>query len=93
LAAALLPDEVPLLGEARRLKDRRHRLFHESGGGQEEIREINSQLKALREEARGRFPLSPEATAEFRAALREHVVGIHQKEQEAVEVVRTVMST
>jgi hypothetical protein len=93
LAAALLPEEVSLLAEARRVKDRRHRLFLEQGGAAEqEIREINTRLKELREEAGREFPLSAEEAADFRAGLAERVLSIHDKEQEAIEALRSVMS-
>jgi hypothetical protein len=93
LADALLPADVPLLGEARRLKDRRHRLFQEEGGAAEpEIREINSRLGTLREDSRESFPFSPETAADFRAQLKEHVLSIHDKEKEAIEALRSAIS-
>jgi hypothetical protein len=92
-AGALLPEDLPLLGEARRLKDRRYRLFLEQGGAAEaEIREINERLAALRAAAGQDFPLSPEQAAGFREGLREHVLRIHDQEQQAVEALREVMS-
>lgn len=86
LAEALLPENVPLLWEARCLKDRRQELFREQGAAAEaEIREIHQRLKALRDEASESFPFSPEAAGEFRLGLREQVLGILEQEQQAVK--------
>jgi hypothetical protein len=93
LAAALLPEDVPLLAEARRLKDRRHRLFLEQGGSAEqEIRETNARLMELREEARESFPLQADEAARFRAGLAERILRIQDKEKEAIETLRSIMS-
>ena len=93
LANALLPEDVPVLGEARRLKDRRHRLFQDEGAEAEaEIREINSRLEALREAASQSFPFSPETAADFRAQLKEQVLLIYDKEREAIEELSRVIS-
>jgi hypothetical protein len=75
------------------LKDRRHRLFLEQGGSAEqEIRETNARLRELREEARKSFPLQADEAARFRAGLAERILRIHDKEKEAIETLRSIMS-
>lgn len=87
LAESLLPD-VPLLGEARRLKDRRHELFIAQGGAaREEIHAINLRLGALRQEAAD-FPLGGEELVRFRAGLSEQVRRIHDQERSAIQALQ-----
>jgi hypothetical protein len=93
LTNALLPEELPLLSEARRLKDRRRQLLLESGmGAVEEIREINHALAELRHLTLGDFPLTDQAALEFLSHLREYVMEISRAEQQAVEVLRETMN-
>jgi hypothetical protein len=93
LAQALLPESVPLLFEARRLKDRRRQLLLESGMAVvEEIREINRKLGELREESLENFPLKDEALGEFLAEIKECVVDVRDAEQAAVDLLREGMA-
>jgi hypothetical protein len=93
LANALLPESVPLLFEARHLKDRRRQLLLESGmAAVEEIREINHALAELREQAMQDFPLPGRAALEFLSHLREYVMEISHAEQQAVEILRETLN-
>jgi hypothetical protein len=93
LAQALLPVDMPLLGEARRLKDRRRQLMFESGSAAtDEIREINRKLGALREESLENFPLNDEALGEFLTEIKECVVEVRDAEQAAVDMLREEMA-
>ena len=92
LARALLPESIPLFSEARRLKDERRQLFQEKGGAAgAEIRAINARFETLRQEAGQNFPLSPQAAAGFRLELQGRVIGIHDKEKEAIQTLQEVM--
>jgi hypothetical protein len=92
LANAVLPDNVPLLFEARRLKDRRRQLLLESGmAAVEEIREINHVLAGLREQALEDFSLTGQAVLNFLSHLREYVMEINRAEKQAVDLLRQVL--
>jgi len=92
-AGALLPEGVPLLDEARRLKLRRHRRFVESGAqAGEDIRAIDTRLRKLESDASEKFPLTNAEAAGFRAGLREKVAAIAETEQKAVEMLQASMA-
>jgi hypothetical protein len=86
LAEALLPDDVPLLGESKRLVQRKHDLFIAQGDSAlDEIKEINARLGELLTQSESDFPLSQAEAADFRAYLREIVLKISAVEQGAIE--------
>lgn len=82
LADAALPDDVPLLGEARELLTRKAALVH-AGGPQEELRATWARLAQLEEQAGAAFPLAEEGCRELRAGLRGHILALHAGEVEA----------
>jgi hypothetical protein len=92
ITEALLPENIPLLAEARRLKDQRHRLFLNDGSAVEnEIRELNAQLDHLRQEAQQNFPLTPEAAMDFCRSIKDRVIELHDQEKAAIETLQRVM--
>jgi hypothetical protein len=92
ITEALLPENIPLLAEARRLKDQRHRLFLNDGSAVEnEIRELNAQLDHLRQEAKQNFPLTPEAAMDFCRSIKDRVIELHDQEKAAIETLQRVM--
>ncbi len=93
IADALLPKNIPLLGEARRLKDQRHLLFLEGGSAVEnEIRKLNAQLGRMGQDARRNFPLTLEAARDFRLLIKDKVIEIHDQEKDAFETLQAVLS-
>jgi hypothetical protein len=93
LASALLPEDLPLLGETRRLKELRHALFIEQGqAALDEIRAINERLGDLRKAAESEFPLDDQQAARFREGLSERVRSIRACEQEAVQAMQDGLS-
>ncbi|MGD8406053.1 MAG: BtrH N-terminal domain-containing protein [Anaerolineales bacterium] len=85
-AGAMLPDDVPLLGESKELIQREHDLFVEQGQlALEEIKIIHARRKELLKNAENDFPLSQAEAADFRAHLRDLVLKISEVEQKAVE--------
>jgi hypothetical protein len=85
LARALLPADVPLLGEAGELIDRRKRLVVEQGpAAADEIRRIDARHRQLAACAAESFPLDAAAYAERRAGWAEQVLAIRDLEQAAV---------
>lgn len=91
-ADALLPSEISEFADAKKLLLKKHRIFIENKeDALEEIKNINSRLKKLEVEIAKNFPLTEAETADFRAALREHVLGIAEVEREAVEVLQESM--
>lgn len=85
-ADALLPDDVPLFGESKKLIQKKHDLFINQGeSALADIRTINSRLNELLEKSKTDFPLSEAQAAEFRANLRDILLKISAVEQQAVD--------
>jgi len=85
-ADALLPDALPLLGESKRLIQRKHDLFIEDGDSAlPEIKKINARLNELLRQSETEFPLTQAEAADFRAHLREILLKISAVEQRAVD--------
>ncbi|MBI3158392.1 MAG: hypothetical protein HYZ26_02185 [Chloroflexi bacterium] len=93
LAALALPDSAPSLAEARRLHDRRARLFWEQGGeALPDLQELARQQRALAARMEREFPLDETQAADFRAALAIQVLKIYSLEEEAVTALRDAMA-
>lgn len=93
LAIALLPDDVPLLAEARQLTQQRSELFREQGrAALGEFRRINSRLAAIKSEVSAEFPLNAAGTAALLQNIRAHVLQIHDIELEAVNALEAAMT-
>jgi hypothetical protein len=93
LAEMLLPDDVPMLKEAKELLDRKRTAFIEQGKeGLATIREANQRLKALQAEATANFPLSETEAADFRARLATQVTKIRALESDAVNCLKAAMT-
>jgi hypothetical protein len=93
LSVALLPDDVPLFAEARQGLLRKHHLLREQGAAAlEEVRVIDRRLGEIKEEISADFPLDEAQTVAFRQRLADHVLRIHDIEQEAVLALQVAMS-
>lgn len=91
-ADVLLPSGVPALAEAKKLLYQKHHTFVENrDDALEEISKINSRLRKLEAEMADCFPLNKAQAADFRAELREHVLGIASIEKVAVELLQSSM--
>jgi hypothetical protein len=89
LTYGALPDAVPLLREARELKDEAGRLFVEQGNtGTERRLEINRRIVQLREEAARDFPLTEAETIQLLEDLQQRVLAIHSAERNAVTMLQ-----
>ena len=85
-AEALLPDDVPLLGESKKLIQKRQKLFVEKGEtALTEIKKINTRLRELLKESEIDFPLTSDQVSELRMNLRELILKISAVEQKAVD--------
>ena len=92
LSQALLPDEVPLLGETRQLLLQRHRMFIDRGmSALEDIQHVDARLAALKGQAAADFPLDAAGVMEMRENISRHVLEIRDIEKEAVEVMQSAM--
>ncbi|HJS19610.1 MAG TPA: DUF4872 domain-containing protein, partial [Anaerolineales bacterium] len=92
LADAMLPDNVPLLGESKKLIQKKHDLFIEQGeAALPEIRNINTRLSELLKESETSFPLSNAQAADLRAHLREILLKICVTEQETVTLLQNAI--
>jgi hypothetical protein len=88
-ADALLPDDVPLLGESKKLIQQKHRLFIDKGDtALRQIQEINAKLNELLALSKTDFPLSNAQAAEFRGNLRDMLLKIKMVEQQAVQLLQ-----
>lgn len=91
-AKALLPDDVPLLAESRKIIQKKHDLFITRGAAAlPEIRRIHARHNELLAEAETNFPLSGAELADFRANLRDVLVRIRDAEQTAVELLQAAV--
>lgn len=91
-ADALLPDDVPLLGESKKLIQKKHDLFINKGDAAlSEIKQINTQLNGFLKQSETDFPLSNVQAAEFRANLRDILLKISAVEQQAVDLMQNAI--
>jgi hypothetical protein len=85
LAAALLPDSIPLFRETRLLHERKRTLFEQQGrAANDEITLIDARLGEIRAYIAELFPLSAADVAALLEDLQERVLAIHQIEAGAV---------
>lgn len=91
-ANALLPDDLPLLGESKKLIDQKQALFCNDGEqALREIQRINTRLYELLKASESDFPLSNAAAVEFRANLRDILLKISAVEQKAVVLLQNAI--
>jgi len=91
-ADALLPDDIPMLGESKKLIQKKHDLFINQGeAALPEIKKINSRLNELLAESKRDFPLSNAQAAELRTNLREILLKISAVEQQAVDLLQSAL--
>jgi len=89
LSELALPDDVPLLKEAKELTLRRHNAFINKGmDGVDEMKAIDGHLAEIMSSA---FPLSDEELIGYRKRLSEQVLAIHDIEREAVTLLQDAM--
>lgn len=88
-ADALLPDDLPLLGECKKLIQKKHNLFVEKGEtALPDIKKINTRLNELLKRSESDFPLSNAQAAALRANLRAILWKIKTVEEQAVEILQ-----
>lgn len=88
-ADALLPDDLPLLGESKKLIQKKHNLFVEKGEtALPDIKKINNRLNELLKRSESDFPLSNAQAAALRANLRAILWKIKTVEEQAVEILQ-----
>ena len=92
LSQALLPDETPPLGEARRLLLQRHSLFIEQGAAAlPSIHAASARLKEIRLGMESAFPLDAAGVTLFRQRLAEGVLRLCEIEEQAVMALQEAM--
>jgi hypothetical protein len=88
-AESLLPDDVPLLGESKKLIRKKHDLFIKQGDAAlQEIQQINARLNELLVQSEKDFPLSNAEAAELRFNLRDILLDIKAVERQAVDLLQ-----
>lgn len=91
-ASALLPAQLPLLGESRKLIDQKQDLFFNQGEvALSEIQRTNTRHDELLKESETNFPLNNAQAADFRANLRDILLEISEVEQKAVELLQNAI--
>jgi hypothetical protein len=92
LADAMLPDDVPLMGESKKLIQKKHELFIDQGEpALPEISKINIRLNELLKKSETDFPLTNAQAADLRAILRDILLKIYAKEQQAIMVLQNAI--
>ena len=93
LSEALLPDDVPLLREAKELLLSKRDLFVDRGGSaHDEMLEAEARLSEIYSLASADFPMSEQEVASMREGLSEHVMNISNIEREAIELLQVAMA-
>jgi hypothetical protein len=91
-ADALLPDNIPLLGESKTLIQKKHHLFIEKGEtALSEIEQINSRLNVLLSQSEKDFPLSNAQAADLRANLRDILSKISAVERQGIDSLQSAI--
>lgn len=91
-ADALLPDDVPLLGESKKLIRKKQDLFiNEGESALPEIKKINARLNELLSQSETDFPLSNAQAADLRTNLRDILLEIRAVEQQAVNLLQSAI--
>lgn len=89
---ALLPDNVPLFGESKKLIQTKHDLFINNGeSALPEIKRINARLNELLSQSEKDFPLSNSESASLRANLRDDLLKISAVEHEAIDLLQSAI--
>lgn len=92
LSQALLPANVPLLGEMAQIQlGQRDLLLNQGSAATAEIRQLKAREKALLVQAETDFPFSEKEVVEFQAGLAEKVMQICAVEETAVAQLRQAM--
>jgi len=88
----LLPDEIPLLGESKKLIQKKHDLFIDKGeAALPEIKQINSRLNKLLSQSESDFPLSNAQSADLRANLCDILLKISTVEHQALDLLQSAI--
>ncbi|HAV78690.1 MAG TPA: hypothetical protein DCX53_15180 [Anaerolineae bacterium] len=89
---AILPDDVPLLGESKKLIQKKYDLFIDKGNDAlTEIKKSNGRLRELLKKSEEDFPLSQTEAADLRSNLRDLLLKISEVEQGAIDVLQTAV--
>ena len=89
---SLIPDEIPLLGESKKLIQNKYDLFINKGADAlPDIKKSNARLRELLKESENDFPLSQAESADFRANLRAILLKISTVERDAVELLQNAI--
>lgn len=93
LGELLLPDDVPVWAEARKLMLENQQLFLMQGGEAFEKGKANAErLTAIRARMEKAFPLSEEEVVSFRERIAEQVLKISAVEEQAVAAMKEAMA-
>jgi hypothetical protein len=91
-ADALLPDDIPLLGESKKLIQKKHGLFiHTGESALSEIQQINSRLNELLAQSENDFPLSNAQAADLRTDLHDLLLKISAVERQAIDLLQSAI--
>jgi len=93
LLCSFLPEDVPMLQEARTAIDMKWELLLEKGDAEiEQMQAMEAKQDALKVQAETDFPLNDSEIAELRAEIRRHVLNVLDLETEAVMALKAVMT-
>jgi hypothetical protein len=89
---ALLPADISLLGESKKLIQKKHDMFINNGeSALPEIQQINSRLNELLSQSEKDFPLSNAQAADLRTNLRDILLKISAVERMAIDLLQSAI--
>ena len=93
LAQMLLPDDNAICKEAKTLLRQKRQLFIDKGSAAfDEIKQINSRLKAIHEQIAIAFPMNEPEVKVFREGLAAQVLKIHDIERDTILYLQKIMA-
>ena len=93
LGKRLLPDDVPMLKEAREVMVKKHSTFLNQGNDALDVMHASNQRQNELLEASDDFPLDDDEITALQASIADQVQVIHDIEQDAIFALRDVMSS
>lgn len=92
LAAAALPDTIPVFHQARALRHAREDAFRQGPDGAATVARVDSELITLEQGVADSFPLNDVAARDLLEDLRERLTVLHAEEVAAMEMLQQIVA-
>lgn len=94
LICSLLPEDVPMLKQARFLIDYKTELLLEKGSAEtNKMLDLEHQMQTLKKDAESNFEMTDAEISDLRDEIRRHVLTVHDAEQEAVNALKEAVQS